>query len=348
PYTVSFFMQVRYVIARNFLRMKGDPSIPLISILSQLVMGLILASVFFNLRKSTDTFYFRGGALFFSVLFNAFSSLLEILSLYEARPIVEKHRKYALYRPSADALASIISELPVKLLMTMSFNIVYYFMVNLRRTTGNFFFYWLMCALCTLVMSHMFRSIGAVTTTIATAMSLSTVFLLAMIIYAGFVLPIPYILGWSKWIRYINPVTYIFESLMVNEFHGREFECGQYIPSGPGFENLPVENKVCTTVGSTPGSTVVQGTEYIKLAYQFYSSHKWRNFGITIGFAVFFLGVYVALTEFNKGAMQKGEIVLFLKGSLKKHKRKTAASNKGDIEAGPVAGKLDYQDEAEA
>ncbi|KAF6072234.1 ABC-2 type transporter family protein [Candida albicans] len=332
PYTVSFFMQVRYVIARNFLRMKGDPSIPLISILSQLVMGLILASVFFNLRKSTDTFYFRGGALFFSVLFNAFSSLLEILSLYEARPIVEKHRKYALYRPSADALASIISELPVKLLMTMSFNIVYYFMVNLRRTTGNFFFYWLMCALCTLVMSHMFRSIGAVTTTIATAMSLSTVFLLAMIIYAGFVLPIPYILGWSKWIRYINPVTYIFESLMVNEFHGREFECGQYIPS----------------VGSTPGSTVVQGTEYIKLAYQFYSSHKWRNFGITVAFAVFFLGVYVALTEFNKGAMQKGEIVLFLKGSLKKHKRKTAASNKGDIEAGPVAGKLDYQDEAEA
>ena len=348
PYTVSFFMQVRYVIARNFLRMKGDPSIPLISILSQLVMGLILASVFFNLRKSTDTFYFRGGALFFSVLFNAFSSLLEILSLYEARPIVEKHRKYALYRPSADALASIISELPVKLLMTMSFNIVYYFMVNLRRTAGNFFFYWLMCALCTLVMSHMFRSIGAVTTTIATAMSLSTVFLLAMIIYAGFVLPIPYILGWSKWIRYINPVTYIFESLMVNEFHGREFECGQYIPSGPGFENLPVENKVCTTVGSTPGSTVVQGTEYIKLAYQFYSSHKWRNFGITVAFAVFFLGVYVALTEFNKGAMQKGEIVLFLKGSLKKHKRKTAASNKGDIEAGPVAGKLDYQDEAEA
>ena len=108
-------------------------------------MGLILASVFFNLRKSTDTFYFRGGALFFSVLFNAFSSLLEILSLYEARPIVEKHRKYALYRPSADALASIISELPVKLLMTMSFNIVYYFMVNLRRTAGNFFFYWLMC-----------------------------------------------------------------------------------------------------------------------------------------------------------------------------------------------------------
>lgn len=35
-----------------------------------------------------------------------------------------------------------------------------------------------------------------------------------------------------------------------------------------------------------------------------------------------FLAIYIALTEFNKGAMQKGEIVLFLRGSLKKHKEK--------------------------
>ena len=34
-----------------------------------------------------------------------------------------------------------------------------------------------------------------------------------------------------------------FESLMVNEFHGREFECGQYIPSGPGFEKFPLKIK---------------------------------------------------------------------------------------------------------
>ena len=30
--------------------------------------------------------------MFFAVLFNAFSSLLEIMSLFEARPIVEKHK----------------------------------------------------------------------------------------------------------------------------------------------------------------------------------------------------------------------------------------------------------------
>ncbi|KAK6871843.1 Multidrug resistance protein CDR1 [Candida tropicalis] len=105
PYTVSFYMQVRYGVARNFLRMKGDPSIPIFSVFGQCVMGLILSSVFYNLPQTTGSFYYRGASMFFAVLFNAFASLLEIMSLFEARPIVEKHKKYALYRPSADALA---------------------------------------------------------------------------------------------------------------------------------------------------------------------------------------------------------------------------------------------------
>ena len=132
--------------------------------------------------------------------------MLEVMTLYEARPVVEKHRKFALYRPSADALASIISELPVKLISSISFNFVFYFMVNLRREPGRFFFYWLVNIFATLVMSHFFRSVGAVTTSLEGAMTPSTILLLAMVIYTGFVVPKPDMLGWAKWISYINPV----------------------------------------------------------------------------------------------------------------------------------------------
>jgi ATP-binding cassette subfamily G (WHITE) protein 2 (PDR) len=347
PYTVSFYMQVRYGVGRNFLRMKGDPSIPIFSVFGQLVMGLILSSVFYNLPQTTSSFYYRGAAMFFAVLFNAFASLLEIMSLFEARPIVEKHKKYALYRPSADALASIVSELPVKLVMSMSFNFVFYFMVNFRRNPGRFFFYWLMCGWCTLVMSHLFRSIGAVSTSLAGAMTPATVLLLAMVIYTGFVIPTPSMLGWSRWINYINPVGYVFESLMVNEFNNRDFECSSFVPSGGAYDSISLDNRVCSAVGSVPGNTIVNGTDYLAQAYRYYNSHKWRNLGITIAFAVFFLGVYIFLTEFNKGAMQKGEIVLFLRGSLKKRKRATAAQNK-DIETGELAEKVNFQDEKEA
>ncbi|KAK6461711.1 multidrug resistance protein [Scheffersomyces coipomensis] len=290
PYTVSFFMQVRYLMGRNILRLKGDPSISLFSIFGNFTMGLILSSVFYNLQQTTSSFYYRGAAMFFAVLFNAFASLLEIMLLFESRPIVEKHKKYALYRPSADALAGIITDLPTKLCVSISFNVTFYFMVHFRREPGR-------------------------------AMTPATVMLLAMVIYTGFVIPTPKMLGWSRWINYINPVGYVFESLMVNEFHDREFNCSTNVPTGPSYTNLSPGTYVCNTVGSVAGSPVVQGTTYLAKSYEYYNSHKWRNWGIAVAYVIVFLGVYIGLTEFNKGAMQKGEIVLFLRGSLKKHKQ---------------------------
>lgn len=335
PFTVSFWMQTRYIVGRNFLRMRGDPSVPVFQIFGQGVMALILSSVFYNLQGNTASFYYRGAAMFFAVLFNAFSSLLEIMALFEARPIVEKHKKMALYRPAADAMASIISELPVKFLTSLFFNVTFYFMVHFRRDAGHFFFYWMMCGLCTLTMSHLFRSLGAVSTSLAGAMTPATSVLLAMVIFTGFVIPIPNMLGWCRWIQYINPVSYVFESLMVNEFHGRQFECSQLVPSGGSYNDLPLRNRVCSTVGSTPGSAIVSGTKYIGESYEFYFGHKWRNMGIVIGYIVFFLGVYILLTEFNKGAMQKGEITLFLRGSMKKMKRQANdVENNGQNEKG--------------
>ena len=348
PYTVSFWMQVRYIVGRNYLRLKGDPSITIFSIVGQGVMGLILASLFFNLRPDTGSFYYRGAAMFFSLLFNLFCSLLEIMSLFEARPIVEKHKKYALYRPSADALASIISELPTKLAMSISFNFTFYFMVNFRRDAGHFFFYWLCSGLCTLTMSHIYRSLGAVLTSLAGAMTPASVVLLAMIIYAGFVIPEPSVLGWSKWILYINPVSYVFESLMINEFGNREFLCTSYVPTGPGYPTTPTDNNVCAAAGSIPGEAFVQGSNYLAQTFQYYLSHKWRNVGIICAYIVFFLFFYIALTEFNKGAMQKGELVLYLHGDLKKVKRTTQAKMAAlnDQENNLPNEKIDFEDSA--
>ena len=350
PYTVSFFMQIRYLVARNFLRMKGDPSVPIFSVVGQVVMSLILSSVFYNLDQTTNSFYQRGAAMFFAVLYNAFASLLEIMSLFEARPIVEKHKKYALYRPSADALASIISELPVKFVMSVGFNFVFYFMVNFRRNPGRFFFYWLLCFSCTLVMSHLFRLIGAVCTSLPQAMTPATVLLLAMVIFTGFVIPFPSMLGWSKWIYWINPVQYVFEALMCNEFHNRQFKCAQWVPSplvDPKYANLRPNEMVCAAVGSEPGQEYVQGTKYLAVAYRYSNGHKWRNWGITVGFIVFFLFVYISLTEFNKGAMQKGEITLFLRGHIRKLKKQAKKANV-DMETGTEKAAVRDVIEAEA
>jgi ABC-type multidrug transport system permease subunit len=68
---------------------------------------------------------------------SAFASALEILTLYAQRPIVEKHARYAFYHPSAEAAASMLTDLPYKIANAILFNVTIYFMVNLNRQAGN-------------------------------------------------------------------------------------------------------------------------------------------------------------------------------------------------------------------
>src|SRR5262249_32004281 len=143
-----------------------------------------------NLPADSSSFFSRGALLFFSVLMNGFASSLEILTLWQQRPIVEKHDKYALYHPSAEAVSSMIVDLPAKAIVAVVFNLILYFMTNLRRTPGHFFVFFLFSISTTLTMSNIFRTIGAVSRTLAQAMVPALIFMLSLIIYTGFAIPV--------------------------------------------------------------------------------------------------------------------------------------------------------------
>lgn len=97
PYTLSYWRQIRLCMWREFQRLKGDPSVPLVMIVINFFEALIIASIFYNLPESTSSFFMRGGVLFMMVLLNAFGSILEIMSLYAKRQIIEKVSKCSKY-----------------------------------------------------------------------------------------------------------------------------------------------------------------------------------------------------------------------------------------------------------
>ncbi|PTN39600.1 ATP-binding cassette multidrug transporter PDR5 [Saccharomyces cerevisiae] len=330
PYTVSYMMQVKYLLIRNMWRLRNNIGFTLFMILGNCSMALILGSMFFKIMKKgdTSTFYFRGSAMFFAILFNAFSSLLEIFSLYEARPITEKHRTYSLYHPSADAFASVLSEIPSKLIIAVCFNIIFYFLVDFRRNGGVFFFYLLINIVAVFSMSHLFRCVGSLTKTLSEAMVPASMLLLALSMYTGFAIPKKKILRWSKWIWYINPLAYLFESLLINEFHGIKFPCAEYVPRGPAYANISSTESVCTVVGAVPGQDYVLGDDFIRGTYQYYHKDKWRGFGIGMAYVVFFFFVYLFLCEYNEGAKQKGEILVFPRSIVKRMKKRGVLTEK--------------------
>lgn len=158
PYTLTYAQQVRLCVWREYKRLTADPRETITVSVGNMVLSFIVSSLFYNLGKDTNSFYGRSVVLFVSILFNAFASMLEIFTLYAQRPIVEKHARYAFCHPSAEAYASVLVDLPTKMLNAVSFNLVFYFMTNLNREPGPFFFYLFVVFLIVLAMSGLFRS----------------------------------------------------------------------------------------------------------------------------------------------------------------------------------------------
>lgn len=335
PFTLSYSQQIRLCLWRGWKRLVGDPSITVGSLIGNFIMALIIGSVFYNLQKNSSSFFQRGSLLFFACLMNAFASALEILTLYAQRPIVEKHARYAFYHPSAEAISSMLCDLPYKIANGIVFNLVIYFLTNLRREPGAFFFFLLISYATVLVMSMIFRTIGAATRTLFQALVPAAILILALVIFTGFVLPKRYMLGWCRWISYINPLSYAFESLVVNEFHNQKFPCSDFVPNAavPGYGNITGNHHVCSTIGAIQGQPDVDGDRYALEAFDYRWENRWRNFGIVIAFIFFFLSCYMICSEYISEKKSKGEVLVYRRG----HKPAAATAAEKKLERDPEA-----------
>ncbi|KPM39725.1 ATP-binding cassette transporter CGR1 [Neonectria ditissima] len=322
PYTISYTRQVSLTMWRGWRRLLADPGFTIASLLFNVIMAVVLGSMFINLAPDSSSFYYRGGLIFFSLLFNAFASQLEVLTVYLERPVVEKHNRYAFYHQSAQAIASYMIDLPYKTMNNLIFNIVIYFMAHLRRDAGSFFFFCLTTYLTTLVMSSIYRTLACLTRTSHQAMVPAAILSLGLMIYTGFTIPTDYMLGWSRWMNYVNPLAFAFEALMANEFHNRDFPCAQMVPQGPGYESLPSASQICSVIGAEPGSSMVNGDRYINMSFKYYNSHKWRNIGILCLFLVAFFCTYLVSAEFAKPPKSKGEVLVFRKGKMPPNRKR--------------------------
>ncbi|KAK9465563.1 ABC-2 type transporter-domain-containing protein [Lipomyces arxii] len=315
PYTLSFGQQMRILIKRGFQRQKGDKPYLITSIVASIVQSLIIGSLFYNVPRSFEGSFSRSGVLFFSILFFTLNSVAEMAVLYPQRIVVDKQRRYAFYHPAAESLSFLVTTLPIKAASMFLFGLVLYFLVDLNRTAGQFFLFSLVVLVSGVTMNSFFQMIASFTKTLEAANSIAGLSLIIVFVYAGYLIPRPLMHPWFKWLSWLNPISYSFEGLMANEFHNRELDCSAVlIPQGPGFENVPIDYKVCASAGSRPASSVINGDDYLEASYTYRWSHFWRNFGIVIGFCVFFVTMFAYGTETTKLSGTNGDVLIFRRG----------------------------------
>ncbi len=184
-----------------------------------------------------------------------------------------------------------------------------------------------------------FRAIGSLVRSLDVATRITGVAIQALIVYTGYLIPPQKMHPWFKWLIWINPVQYGFEALMSNEFAGLDIQCvpPNLVPQGPGA--LP-QYQSCTLAGSQPGQTIVNGANYIKVAFTYERAHLWRNFGIIAAFWIFFVLVTMVGMEMQKPNAGGGAVTIFKRGQAPKSVEKEIekGSTPGDEEEAGVAG----------
>jgi ATP-binding cassette subfamily G (WHITE) protein 2 (SNQ2) len=115
---------------------------------------------------------------------------------------------------------------------------------------------------------------------------------------------------WFSWIRWINPIYYSFEALIINELDGLAIDCSppQLFPLATGGP------QGCAITGAQPGETQLMGQAWGNQALEFYKVHVWRNFGIVVALWIFCLALCTIVIERLPAAGSNKAVLLYKRG----------------------------------
>lgn len=129
--------------------------------------------------------------------------------------MLQKHKTYAMYHPSASHLATVASDIPITMLQvlfllnlifvltflqTFVFSICSYWIFGFDSQADKFFIFWFTLLLIGLTMTELFRICGNLASSYFAANQMANVVLVILVGYTGFLIPYNDMHGWvSFW-----------------------------------------------------------------------------------------------------------------------------------------------------
>ncbi|KAF2398607.1 putative ABC multidrug transporter [Trichodelitschia bisporula] len=311
-YTASLWYQVMACTTRAFQIIWGDRRSEVMKMSSAIVQALVSGSLFYNLPTNSTATFLRPGALFFPLIFFAMNALAETTATFLGRPILARHKMFALYRPTAFVISQVITDLPMLVMSISVFEIIHYFMCHFVFDAGKFFTQWVVLLAYSLCMNSYFRMIGAWNSKFGGAALVSGLSIMVFMVYAGYLLPFFSMPVWFRWLFWLNPTSYALEAFIATEYRGLDLECvaPQYVPYGPGYTDNAYRQ--CTTVSSQ--GNVIHGDAYIFAQFNYSAGHIWRSFGVLMGAWVVFTAL-TALGYEKKKDVDSGSRLLYKQGA---------------------------------
>ncbi|CCE65438.1 hypothetical protein TPHA_0L00810 [Tetrapisispora phaffii CBS 4417] len=298
-FTISAYNQVRSCTRRAFQRIIGDKAYIISQFIAVIVQSLVIGSLFYDVPLTTVGSYSRGSLTFFSLLFFTFLTFADMPSSFQRKPIVKKHTQLYFYDNWVETTATIIYDYFFKTILVIIFSIILYFLAHFQFAADRYFIFLLFLVLYNITVVTLFTLIALFSPTLAISNLVAGILLLAIAVYASYVIYIRDMHPWFVWIAYLNPARYAMEAILTNELFNVRLDCTETIvPRGKTYDDLDFTHRACAWQGATLGNTYVRGQDYLLSALSYKYSHVWRNFGIIIGFLVFYICCSLFISQY--------------------------------------------------
>ncbi|XP_012502700.1 PREDICTED: ATP-binding cassette sub-family G member 2 [Propithecus coquereli] len=249
-YATSFCHQLKWVSRRSFKNLLGNPQASVAQIIITIILGLVIGAIYFGLENDTAGIQNRAGVLFFLTTNQCFTSVSAVeLFVVEKKLFIHEYIS-GYYRVSSYFFGKLLSDLlPMRMLPSIIFTCVTYFMLGLKSEAGAFFIMMFTLILVAYAASSMALAVAAGQSVVALATLLVTICFVFMMIFSGLLVNLTTIASWLSWLQYFSIPRYGFTALQHNEFLGLNF-C-------PGLNTTVLSNDSCSYATCT-------GEEYLE------------------------------------------------------------------------------------
>ncbi|KAG8527886.1 uncharacterized protein KY384_006802 [Bacidia gigantensis] len=190
-------------------------------------LAIMMGTVWLRLPATQSSIQPFTNAIFFGSAFMSFMAVAYVPAFLEDRATFAKDRANGLYGAFSFNVANFLIGLPYLFIFSIVFSVIVYWLVNLKPE-GGAFMRWVM---------WVFLDLVAAESLVVLVSSLFPIFVVALAIVAfanglwmsvGGFLVSPTVLNvfWRYVFHYIDYQAYVFQGMMVNEFAGRSYTCG--------------------------------------------------------------------------------------------------------------------------
>ncbi|KAM4854649.1 broad substrate specificity ATP-binding cassette transporter ABCG2 isoform 2-T6 [Thomomys bottae] len=238
-YVTPFCHQLRWITKRSFKNLLGNPQASIAQVIVTVILGLIIGAIYFKLTNDPTGMQNRAGVLFFLTTNQCFSSVSAVELFVVEKKLFIHEFVSGYYRVSSYFFGKLFSDLfPMRLLPSIIYTCLLYFMLGLRPAVDAFFIMMFTLAMVAYTASSMSLAIAAGQSVVSVATLLMTLSFVFMMIFSGLLVNLRTIASWLSWLQYFSIPRYGFTALQHNEFMGLNF-C-------PGLINTTQNNSTCS------------------------------------------------------------------------------------------------------